>query len=105
MYSACRRLFDDPGHLVRLRLTDSTTFETGAVRLFLKPDHAPCTAGRLSYDFSSSKTQLVVAKDAAEEDERLATLKSALLDATVALNGYLGKDVHIRRHKGPARAP
>ncbi|MDX6655487.1 MAG: hypothetical protein QOH62_280, partial [Solirubrobacteraceae bacterium] len=23
-----------------LRLTDSTTFETGAVRLFLKPDHA-----------------------------------------------------------------
>ena len=36
---AGRRLFDDPGHLVRLRLTDSTTFETGAVRLFLKPDH------------------------------------------------------------------
>jgi dihydrofolate reductase len=35
-----RRLFDDPGHLVRLRLTDSTTFETGAVRLFLEPDHA-----------------------------------------------------------------
>ena len=29
-----RRLFDDPGHLVRLRLTDSTTFETGAMRLF-----------------------------------------------------------------------
>ena len=37
---AGRRLFDDPGHLVRLRLTDSTTFETGAVRLFLKPDSA-----------------------------------------------------------------
>ena len=37
---AGRRLFDDPGHLVRLRLTDSTTFETGAVRLFLKPDQA-----------------------------------------------------------------
>jgi hypothetical protein len=37
---AGRRLFDDPGHLVRLRLTDSTTFETGAVRLFLRPDHA-----------------------------------------------------------------
>ena len=37
---AGRRLFDDPGHLVRLRLTDSTTFETGAVRLFLKPDRA-----------------------------------------------------------------
>ena len=37
---AGRRLFDDPGHLVRLRLTDSTTFETGAVRLFLKPHHA-----------------------------------------------------------------
>ena len=37
---AGRRLFDDPGHLVRLRLTDSTTFETGAVRLFLEPDHA-----------------------------------------------------------------
>ena len=36
---AGRRLFDDPGHLVRLRLTDSTTFETGAVRLFLEPDH------------------------------------------------------------------
>src|SRR5215213_6932620 len=36
---AGRRLFDDPGHLVRLRLTGSTTFETGAVRLFLKPDH------------------------------------------------------------------
>jgi dihydrofolate reductase len=35
---AGRRLFDNPGHLVRLRLTDSTTFETGAVRLFLKPD-------------------------------------------------------------------
>src|SRR4051794_41917930 len=35
---AGRRLFDDPGHLVRLRLTDSTTFETGAVRLFLKPE-------------------------------------------------------------------
>ncbi len=35
---AGRRLFDDPGHLVRLRLTDSTTFETGAVRLFLEPD-------------------------------------------------------------------
>lgn len=35
---AGRRLFDDPGHLVRLRLTDSTTFETGAVRLVLKPD-------------------------------------------------------------------
>ena len=29
---AGRRLFDDPGHLVRLRLTDSTTFDTGAVR-------------------------------------------------------------------------
>ena len=37
---AGRRLFDDPGHLVRLRLTDSTTFETGAVRLFLEPDRA-----------------------------------------------------------------
>src|SRR4051794_13108304 len=37
---AGRRLFDDPGHLVRLRLTDSTTFETGAVRLLLKPDYA-----------------------------------------------------------------
>src|SRR3954453_8690589 len=37
---AGRRLFDDPGHLVRLRLTDSTTFETGAVRLFLEPDQA-----------------------------------------------------------------
>src|SRR4051795_9378870 len=37
---AGRRLFDDPGHLVRLRLTDSTTFETGSVRLFLKPDQA-----------------------------------------------------------------
>jgi dihydrofolate reductase len=37
---AGRRLFDDPGHLVRLRLTDSTTFETGAVRLFLTPDKA-----------------------------------------------------------------
>ncbi|MEA2192692.1 MAG: hypothetical protein QOI73_2813, partial [Solirubrobacteraceae bacterium] len=35
---AGRRLFDDPDHLVRLRLTDSTTFETGTVRLFLKPD-------------------------------------------------------------------
>src|SRR5690349_14121653 len=35
---AGRRLFDDPDHLVRLRLTDSTTFETGAVRLFLEPD-------------------------------------------------------------------
>ncbi|MCW3038643.1 MAG: hypothetical protein JWM31_548 [Solirubrobacterales bacterium] len=35
-----RRLFDDPDHLVRLRLTDSTTFETGALRLFLRPDHA-----------------------------------------------------------------
>src|SRR3954466_13437726 len=33
-----RRLFDDPDQLVRLRLTDSTTFETGAVRLFLKPE-------------------------------------------------------------------
>lgn len=32
-----RRLFDDPDHLVRLRVTDSTTFETGAVRLFLEP--------------------------------------------------------------------
>ena len=32
---AGRRLFDDPDHLVRLRLTDSTTFETGAVRLSL----------------------------------------------------------------------
>src|SRR4051794_26640922 len=38
---AGRRLFDDPGHLVRLRLTDSTTFETRAVRLFLRPDK-PC---------------------------------------------------------------
>jgi dihydrofolate reductase len=37
---AGRRLFDDPSHLIRLRLTDSTTFETGAVRLFLEPDHA-----------------------------------------------------------------
>lgn len=37
---AGRRLFDDPSHLVRLRLTDSTTFETGAVRLFLEPDRA-----------------------------------------------------------------
>jgi dihydrofolate reductase len=35
-----RRLFDDPTHLVRLRLTNSTTFETGAVRLLLEPDHA-----------------------------------------------------------------
>jgi hypothetical protein len=35
-----RRLFDDPDHILRLRLTDSTTFETGAVRLFLEPDHA-----------------------------------------------------------------
>ncbi len=35
---AGRRLFDDPDHLVRLRLTDSTTFETGAVRLLLEPD-------------------------------------------------------------------
>jgi hypothetical protein len=35
-----RRLFDDPGHLVRLRRSDSTTFETGAVRLFLEPDRA-----------------------------------------------------------------
>jgi dihydrofolate reductase len=33
-----RRLFDDPEQLVRLRLTESTTFETGAVRLFLHPD-------------------------------------------------------------------
>ena len=37
---AGRRLFDDPAQLVRLRLTDSTTFETGAVRLFLEPDQA-----------------------------------------------------------------
>lgn len=37
---AGRRLFDDPGQLVRLRLTDSTTFETGAVRLWLTPDRA-----------------------------------------------------------------
>lgn len=37
---AGRRLFDDPGHLVRMQLTDSTTFETGAVRLFLEPDRA-----------------------------------------------------------------
>lgn len=37
---AGRRLFDDPDHLVQFRLTDSATFETGAVRLFLKPDHA-----------------------------------------------------------------
>src|SRR3954453_17310642 len=44
---AGRRLFDDPGHLVRLRLTDSTTFETGAVRLFLKPDRA-CPSPRRS---------------------------------------------------------
>jgi dihydrofolate reductase len=36
---AGRRLFDDPRHLVRLRLTDSMTFETGAVRLLLEPDH------------------------------------------------------------------
>jgi len=35
-----RRALDDPGHLVRLRLTDSTTFDTGAVRLFLEPDRA-----------------------------------------------------------------
>src|SRR3954462_2069127 len=34
---AGRRLFDDPGHLGRLRLTDSTTFETGAVPLSLDP--------------------------------------------------------------------
>jgi dihydrofolate reductase len=37
---AGRRLFDDPGRLVRLRLTDTTTFETGAVRLFLEPDRS-----------------------------------------------------------------
>lgn len=35
---AGRRLFDDPDQLVRLRLLDSTTFETGAVRLVLEPD-------------------------------------------------------------------
>jgi hypothetical protein len=30
-------IVDDPGHLVRLRLSDSTTLKTGAVRLFLEP--------------------------------------------------------------------
>src|SRR4051812_20483017 len=37
---AGRRVFDDPGHLFPLRLTHSTTFETGALRLFLRPGHA-----------------------------------------------------------------
>src|SRR4051794_28308634 len=37
---AGRRLFDDPSRLVRLRLIDSTTFETGAVRLVLEPDRS-----------------------------------------------------------------
>ena len=37
---AGRRLFDEPDQLVRLRLTDSATFETGAVRLFLEPEPA-----------------------------------------------------------------
>jgi len=34
---AGRRLFNDPGQLVRLRLTDSTAVETGAVRMFRRP--------------------------------------------------------------------
>jgi hypothetical protein len=49
-----RRLFDDPGHIVRLGLTDSTTFETSAVRLFLKPDPAQGTSGGVAPSSLSS---------------------------------------------------
>jgi hypothetical protein len=54
---------------------------------FLHAGHHPSDPG-----LRRLRDVTVPAKDAAEADERLATLKSALLDATVALNDYLGED-------------